>query len=108
MGGKQETLLGLSGVGDIMLTCGSEKSRNMSLGIAIGKGKRLDELLKAHKTVEGIATSKSVSMLAEKLNLEMPITNAVKSILHDSASVRETVQKLLERPFTVEAGYTEN
>lgn len=102
MGGRQETLLGLSGLGDIVLTCGSEKSRNMSLGIEIGKGGNVDEILAVHKTVEGVETSKSVSILAKKLGLEMPITNAIKAILHDHASVEETVKKLLERPFTAE------
>jgi len=103
LGGKQETLLGLSGIGDIMLTCASEKSRNMSLGLEIGKGRAISEILKSGKTVEGLFTSKSVSLLAEKLGVDMPITNAVKAILHDEASVSDTVAYLLERPVSAEA-----
>jgi glycerol-3-phosphate dehydrogenase (NAD(P)+) len=102
MGGKQETLLGLSGIGDIMLTCGSEKSRNMSLGIAIGKGVSLSEILENGKTVEGVKTSQSVAMLAHKLGVDMPITCAVKSILHDNADIDKAVHMLLERPFSAE------
>ena len=103
MGGRQETLLGLCGVGDITLTCSSEKSRNMSLGIQIGKGIDLSNILSAGKTVEGVATSKSVTLLAEKLGVEMPITNAVKAILHDNKTVTDMVEYLLERPFWIEA-----
>jgi glycerol-3-phosphate dehydrogenase (NAD(P)+) len=103
LGGRQETLLGLSGVGDIMLTCASEKSRNMSLGMEIGKGRDISAILKAGKTVEGVATSKSVALLAEKMGVDMPITNAVKAILHEQASVANTVEYLLERPVLAES-----
>ncbi len=102
MGGRQETLMGLSGIGDIMLTCGSEKSRNMYMGVQIGKGIALDILMANGKTVEGVATSKSVADLAEKLGVDMPITNAVKRILHENASIENTIKALLERPFAVE------
>lgn len=102
IGGKPETLMGLSGIGDINLTCTSEKSRNMHLGVEIGKGKFLAEIMSDGKTVEGVATSKSVSMLAEKLGIEMPIANAVRAILHNNTSIEETINSLLTRPFAPE------
>lgn len=102
MGGKQETLLGLSGIGDIMLTCGSEKSRNTHFGIELGRGIKLEDVLAEGKTVEGVVTSKSVSMLADRLGVDMPISKAVKAILFDNAGIAETIKTLLERPFTDE------
>lgn len=98
MGGKQETLLGLSGIGDIMLSCGSDKSRNMHLGNELGRGKTLEQLLAEGKTVEGVATAKSAAELAQSLGVDMPITNAVKAILYDNASIEETIKQLLDRP----------
>ena len=102
IGGRPETLLGLSGIGDIMLTCGSEKSRNMHLGSELGRGTALSDIIAEGKTVEGVATAKSVAELANNLDVDMPITCAVKAILHDNACIEETIKALLDRPLGVE------
>ncbi len=102
MGGRLETLMGLSGVGDIMLSCGSAKSRNMALGIEIGKGRDVEELLEISGTVEGVVTAKSVSMLAKKFAIDMPITNAVVEILYNNGNMKSIIKQLLERPFVDE------
>jgi glycerol-3-phosphate dehydrogenase (NAD(P)+) len=102
LGGRHSTLLGMCGVGDMMLTCGTQKSRNMSFGYALGQGKSVDELLKENKTVEGIATAKSVHALAQKHQLDMPITDAVYRIVHEHQDIDQTIQWLLQRPLTSE------
>lgn len=104
MGGKEESLLGLAGLGDMMLTCGSPKSRNMSLGMQLGEGKKLEEILADGKTVEGVWTAESVSELAQKLGVEMPICEAVNTVLHQGVSIDDAINDLLSRPLTVELG----
>jgi glycerol-3-phosphate dehydrogenase (NAD(P)+) len=97
-GGKLETLMGLSGIGDIMLTCSSTASRNMALGFALGAGTAGT----ANSLVEGVATAQSVSELANKLKVDMPICRAVNEILHKGADINLAVKELLQRPFGVE------
>jgi glycerol-3-phosphate dehydrogenase (NAD(P)+) len=88
MGGRPETLMGPAGLGDLVLTCMSPRSRNTSLGIALGKGQKLEHILESRPTVaEGIATSEAVAALAERLAVEMPIAEGVNAILHKSASI---------------------
>jgi glycerol-3-phosphate dehydrogenase (NAD(P)+) len=101
-GGKADTLLGLCGIGDMMLTCGTPKSRNMSLGKQLGEGKSLKEILAQGKTVEGVATAQSVSELAKKLGVDMPICEAVKHVLHDGAAIDMVIKGLMSRPLTAE------
>lgn len=101
-GGKPNTLLGLCGIGDMMLTCGTTKSRNMSFGYQLGEGAALDQLLSEGKTVEGVPTAKSVYMLAKKLRVEMPICEAVYRIIHENAAIDTTIEQLLSRPLTEE------
>ena len=102
-GGRAETLIGLSGIGDIMLTCGSIKSRNMSLGFELGAGRRLSEILAERQAVtEGVATAESVVGLAEQLDVDMPICFAVNAILHQGADIDNTIKYLLHRPTGVE------
>lgn len=102
-GARTETLMGLSGLGDLVLTCTSEKSRNMSLGAALGKGRTLDEVMQERTSVaEGVFTADGVSDLAARIGIEMPICSAVEAVLHRSASIDETIQALLARPFTAE------
>ena len=99
-GGQSETLMGLAGIGDLILTCSSRKSRNMSLGYELGQGKELDEILATRNTVaEGVTTAKSVFELAKKLGVEMPICEAVYSILYEKSDINETIIKLLNRPY---------
>lgn len=104
LGGHSNTLMGLSGLGDLVLTCTSKISRNMSLGIELGKGIPLENILSSRTSVaEGISTSSAVCLLAKKLNQEMPISNAVNSILHYDLPINEAIESLLERPFKTES-----
>ncbi|HYG86352.1 MAG TPA: NAD(P)H-dependent glycerol-3-phosphate dehydrogenase [Azospirillum sp.] len=104
LGARPETLMGLSGLGDLTLTCSSLQSRNMSLGVALGEGRTLDEVLGERRSVaEGVYTARAVVALAGRLGVEMPICAAVDAILNRGASVDDTVQGLLSRPFREEA-----
>lgn len=100
LGGRVETLMGLSGLGDLTLTCSSLQSRNMSLGAALGAGKALSEILAARRSVaEGVYTTAAVVGLAAKLGVDMPICTAVDAILNRGAGLDETIEGLLSRPF---------
>lgn len=104
LGGRAETLMGLSGLGDLTLTCTSFQSRNMSLGAALGEGRTLAEILGERRSVaEGVHTAAAAAALAAKLGVEMPITAAVDAVLNRGAGVNETIQALLARPFRDEA-----
>jgi len=103
MGAKAETLMGLSGLGDLILTCNSPKSRNMSLGMALGEGKTLDEIMGARNSVsEGVHSATAVVELARKYNVEMPIAEGVASIVTGKAQVNDVITSLLARPFRSE------
>lgn len=103
LGGKQETLMGLSGLGDLVLTCGSTQSRNMSLGAAIGRGKKLADILNQRSSVaEGVSTCLAAQALAKQHAVETPIIDAVVSVLHDGADVSQVMHQLLSRPLTTE------
>jgi glycerol-3-phosphate dehydrogenase (NAD(P)+) len=103
LGARAETLAGLSGLGDLVLTCNSPQSRNMSLGLALGEGKTLDAIMGARNAVtEGVHSATAVLELAETHQIEMPITEAVASIVTGSASVDDAIVSLLTRPFTTE------
>lgn len=101
-GGKYETLTGLSGMGDLILTCCSPKSRNMSFGLAIGQGKTKEEVLgsRGRTATEGVIAAESISKLAKKFGVSMPISEAVYRILYEQAPVDRMIAELLERPFT--------
>lgn len=99
-GGRAETVMGLSGLGDLSLTCNSARSRNCSLGIEIGRGRRVAEVLAERRTVtEGVATAAAVVALAHRLAIEMPISTAVDAIVNRGADVEATIAALLARPF---------
>ncbi len=103
MGARAETLMGLSGLGDLILTCNSTKSRNMSLGMALGEGKTLDEIMGARNSVsEGVHSATAVVALARKHGIEMPIAEAVAAIVTGAAKVDDAVAALLARPFRSE------
>ncbi|NBC34092.1 MAG: NAD(P)H-dependent glycerol-3-phosphate dehydrogenase [Alphaproteobacteria bacterium] len=103
MGARRETLMGLSGLGDLMLTATSLASRNTSLGAALGEGRSLDEVLGERRSVaEGVWTAKAMAGLAERYGLDMPIARAVAAILHEGADLDDTIQGLLSRPFKPE------
>ena len=103
MGARTETLMGLSGLGDLILTCNSPKSRNMSLGMALGEGKTLEEVMGARNSVsEGVHSATAVVALARKYDIEMPIAEAVAAIVTGKAKVDEAIATLLARPFRSE------
>jgi len=103
MGANSETLNGLAGLGDLILTCGSPNSRNMSLGRALGQGQGLSETLGERRAVtEGVFTAEAVMKLAKKHNVEMPICEAVHNITSGAMSVDEAITTLLDRPMKAE------
>ena len=98
-GGRRETLMGLSGLGDLVLTCTGAQSRNMSFGLALGRGARAAELLADRRSVvEGVATAASVAALARALGIEMPICEAVDAVVNRGDAIDETIAALLARP----------
>ena len=103
-GAKRETLAGLSGFGDLVLTCSSTSSRNYSLGKGIGEGRSAAELMSDRKTVaEGAFTAPVLARLAEQMGIEMPVVAAVNKLLSGSANVEQVLQELLSRPPRPEA-----
>ncbi len=106
-GARPATCMGLSGLGDLILTASSTQSRNYSLGVALGQGRSLSEILASRRSVtEGVATAGSVVDLAGRLGVEMPICAAVNGLLYQGIGVEETIRGLLARPFTGELGFT--
>jgi glycerol-3-phosphate dehydrogenase (NAD(P)+) len=102
-GARLETMTGLSGLGDLVLTCGSPQSRNMSLGIALGKGRSLDAVLEERLTVtEGVPTASAVVEMASSRGIDMPIAQAVHSVISGLATVDEAIEALLARPLRAE------
>ena len=103
-GGRAETLMGLSGLGDLTLTCTSLQSRNCSLGALLGEGKRLASILSARRSVaEGVTSAAAAAALAQRLHVEMPIVAAVDAILHHGAAIDAAIEAMLSRPFRSEA-----
>ncbi len=103
MGAKPETLAGLCGLGDLVLTCSSPQSRNMSFGFALGEGRNASDVLAERAAVtEGVATAPAVVALAQRHNVDMPICEGVNAVLSGQASLTEAVNALLNRPFRPE------
>ena len=103
LGGQAETVAGLCGLGDLVLTCSSPQSRNMSVGLALGKGQTLSDALAGKLSVaEGVASAPAVAALADKLGVEMPISQAVNAILAGKADVDTAIARLLSRPLKSE------
>lgn len=103
LGARQDTLTGLSGLGDLVLTCSSPQSRNMSFGKAIGEGSTPEEILTNRTAVtEGAASAPGLVKLAERHGVEMPISNAVADIVASRVSVSDSLDDLLSRPFRTE------
>lgn len=103
MGGEEKTFFGLSGIGDLIVTCTSMHSRNRRAGIMLGQGKSLDETLKeVHMVVEGVNSAKAATELAKKYNVSMPITEAVTGVLFEGADVRNAVYSLMMRDMIAE------
>ncbi|MGE0094056.1 MAG: NAD(P)H-dependent glycerol-3-phosphate dehydrogenase [Alphaproteobacteria bacterium] len=99
MGAKPETIMGLSGLGDLALTCTGEQSRNLSLGMALGRGETIADILAKRRSVaEGVATAGSVVTLAARHGVEMPIAAAVDAVANKGADIDATIAALLARP----------
>ncbi len=98
MGGKSETISGLSGLGDLLLTATGDLSRNRRVGLLLGEGKSLEQAIEqVGQTAEGVVTAPKILGLAEKLNVEMPITRGVVDLIEGRVSVEEIIKGLLER-----------
>ncbi|KAK6092675.1 hypothetical protein MT418_006676 [Batrachochytrium dendrobatidis] len=98
LGANPLTFAGLSGVGDLLLTCTSEKSRNFTVGYRIGKGETLEEIITSLGSVaEGVATTKAAYALARKLNVDSPITDEVYAVLFEKKPVKQAMKDLMER-----------
>jgi glycerol-3-phosphate dehydrogenase (NAD(P)+) len=99
-GGRRETLAGLSGVGDLVLTCTGSLSRNRTVGHALGEGRKLPEILESlgGKVAEGVSTTHAALGLARKHNIEMPITEQMEMILTKGKDPREAIKDLMLRP----------
>ncbi|SCM66016.1 NAD(P)H-dependent glycerol-3-phosphate dehydrogenase [Donghicola eburneus] len=103
LGGRRETVTGLSGAGDLTLTCSSPTSRNMSLGTQLGQGIPRGECFEGRPVVvEGEVNARSVAQLADKLVLDLPICRAVNAILHEGAPLGQTFAELWSRPIEAE------
>lgn len=104
-GGRAETFRGLSGLGDLVLTCSSAQSRNFGLGVALGRGRPLEAALRGSRSVvEGVATAASIARAAEGLGIEMPIAAGVDALLHRGEAVDTVIDLLLRRPYRAEQG----
>jgi len=97
-GGRRETLAGLAGLGDLVLTAYGGLSRNRRVGIALGQGKQIDEIISGMRMVaEGVKTAKSTVELARKLGVEMPITEKMYSVLYEGVKPQDAINDLMER-----------
>ncbi|NQU60435.1 MAG: NAD(P)-dependent glycerol-3-phosphate dehydrogenase [Rhodospirillales bacterium] len=103
MGGRAETLMGLSGIGDLVLTCNAMQSRNFSLGVALGQGQALADIQAARNSVaEGVFSAASVTELARRHDVDMPICLSVNGVLNHFADIDATIESLLSRPPGIE------
>ena len=97
-GARRETLAGLAGMGDLVLTCTGDLSRNRSVGVELGKGRKLAEIISPMRMVaEGVKTTKATVALAARHGIDMPITQQVHRILEGQTSPREAIRELMER-----------
>jgi glycerol-3-phosphate dehydrogenase (NAD(P)+) len=103
MGGQPSTFSGLAGMGDLVLTCGSGLSRNRTVGLSLGRGERLGDILARTRMVaEGVRTARSARELARRAGVEMPIVEEVYRILYEDHPPREALDHLMSRPLTSE------
>jgi glycerol-3-phosphate dehydrogenase (NAD(P)+) len=104
LGAQANTVSGLSGLGDLILTCSSTQSRNMSLGVALGKGQALADVLSSRKSVsEGAHTAAAAVARAKDMGVELPICDAVRAVLAQEVEIDDAMAALLSRPFRSEA-----
>jgi glycerol-3-phosphate dehydrogenase (NAD(P)+) len=103
LGGQAETVAGLCGLGDLVLTCSSPQSRNMSLGLALGQGQSVEQALAGKRSVaEGYESAPAVRELAAKMGVDMPISLAVAALLAGETTVGDVIEDLLSRPLKAE------
>ncbi len=104
LGGRADTLSGLAGLGDLVLTCHGELSRNRHVGFELGRGRALAEILGEMKMVaEGVGTAEALLSLARERNIDLPITEQVHSILHLGNAPRDAIRAIMERPLRRES-----
>ncbi|HEV2834785.1 MAG TPA: NAD(P)H-dependent glycerol-3-phosphate dehydrogenase, partial [Pyrinomonadaceae bacterium] len=102
-GAQVETLMGLAGLGDLVLTCTGSLSRNRFVGQELGKGRSIEQITAGLSEVaEGINTARAVKQIADRANLEMPIVNEVNAVLYSGKSARDAVAELMSRPLREE------
>lgn len=102
-GAETETMIGLAGLGDLVLTCNAMQSRNFSFGYALGEGQSVEEILSGRVSVtEGVASAVSVTQLAAKLGVEMPICETVHGIVHKGQDIDDSIVRLMGRPLGTE------
>ncbi|HZT57298.1 MAG TPA: NAD(P)H-dependent glycerol-3-phosphate dehydrogenase [Pyrinomonadaceae bacterium] len=98
-GARVETLAGLAGLGDLVLTCTGGLSRNRHVGEELGRGRKLDEVLAGmNEVAEGVRTTRAIKLLASRRGVEMPITNEVHAVLYEGKAARDAVESLMSRP----------
>ena len=98
LGGRMETFMGLAGMGDLILTCTGDLSRNRRVGLELAKGLSLEQILRElGHTAEGVSSAREVTLLAGRLGIEMPITQAVHSVLYEAVPASQAVEQLLSR-----------
>ena len=98
LGGKSETVMGLAGIGDLVLTCTDNQSRNRQVGLALGKGRKLQvTLAEIGQVAEGVATAREVHQLAQRMQVDMPITEQVYRVLFEDVAPQTAVEALLKR-----------
>ncbi len=103
MGGQERTFMGMSGMGDLVLTCTGDLSRNRQVGLKLGQGQKLDDIISEMNAVaEGVKTTKSLYNLSQKLDVELPITEQVYSILYEGKDPAVAVRDLMSRELTDE------
>ena len=108
LGAKPSTLYGLSGIGDLIATCSSPLSRNFTVGSMLGKGKKIDDILRELGSVaEGVKTSKAICELAKKLNIEVPVSNAIYQAVYTDITPKEILDSLMNRSLKTEDSYFE-
>lgn len=98
MGANEKTFAGLTGIGDLIVTCTSVHSRNRHAGVLLGRGKTLDEALEeVHMVVEGVVNARAAYKLSKKYNVDMPITTVINDVLYNGLDVKEAVYRLMTR-----------
>jgi glycerol-3-phosphate dehydrogenase (NAD(P)+) len=99
LGARQETLMGLAGLGDLILTCTDDQSRNRRFGLAIGEGKTVEQAMVVVKeTVEGLRAAKAIYLIAQAMSIELPIMEQIYHVLYNNKNPRDAVKALEERP----------